>query len=407
MKFFIPEWDDLVSEDYDFWLDKARSDDRLYAHEIYPKPNYDGILVSRMKLEESSVKLKEIETRGASDYFRFNGPIFGDCGAWGYVKEDAPPFSTSEILSFYERAKVNLGVSIDHLAPNNDIDEASRRITLTLENAKKFYDQFHKGNYSFTPIGACQGYNVDSYLSSFKELVNIGYESIAIGGVARAQTRDLLKILKAINPTVKSKNIDLHLFGVARLDAIRTFKKLGVTSFDSASPLRTAWLGSKKNYRDTQWNGYSAIRLPFLSRTKKFETFIDHGIYSKDELLEIEEAMHMMLLSFDIYENRTPEEVAEAFVEFNREFLPSAPNRYDEYLETLQKKPWKSCPCVICQEVGIEVMIFRGNNRNRRRGFHNTYVFYNLLRKLLTDEDWNIPEQIDGTKQQRIDQFFM
>ena len=31
---------------------------------------------------------------------------------------------------------------------------------------------------------------------------------------------------------------------------------------------------------------------------------------------------------------------------------------------------------------GVEVAIFRGNNRNRRRGFHNTHVFYQLLSRL-------------------------
>lgn len=46
------------------------------------------------------------------------------------------------------------------------------------------------------------------------------------------------------------------------------------------------------------------------------------------------------------------------------------------YKELLQTKPWRDCPCPICNELGIEVAIFRGNNRNRRRGFHNTRRFY-------------------------------
>ena len=37
------------------------------------------------------------------------------------------------------------------------------------------------------------------------------------------------------------------------------------------------------------------------------------------------------------------------------------------------------CPCEVCKAAGVEVVIFRGNNRNRRRGFHNTYVFYRLF----------------------------
>jgi hypothetical protein len=33
------------------------------------------------------------------------------------------------------------------------------------------------------------------------------------------------------------------------------------------------------------------------------------------------------------------------------------------------------------------VVIFRGNNRNRRRGFHNTFVFYEAMKKILSGED--------------------
>lgn len=48
----------------------------------------------------------------------------------------------------------------------------------------------------------------------------------------------------------------------------------------------------------------------------------------------------------------------------------------DAYEKTLRNEPWRECSCPICSEYGIEVAIFRGNNRNRRRGFHNTRKFY-------------------------------
>ena len=51
----------------------------------------------------------------------------------------------------------------------------------------------------------------------------------------------------------------------------------------------------------------------------------------------------------------------------------------DRIRRTLEDRPWAKCPCDICRDVGVEVLIFRGNNRNRRRGFHNTFVFYQLL----------------------------
>ncbi|MGZ4107677.1 MAG: hypothetical protein ACXVDE_07380, partial [Tumebacillaceae bacterium] len=52
------------------------------------------------------------------------------------------------------------------------------------------------------------------------------------------------------------------------------------------------------------------------------------------------------------------------------------------YREVLEEKPWKQCGCEICEAVGIDVIIFRGNNRNRRRGFHNTHVYYKQLTQL-------------------------
>ena len=48
----------------------------------------------------------------------------------------------------------------------------------------------------------------------------------------------------------------------------------------------------------------------------------------------------------------------------------------DAYEELLRTRPWDECDCTICGRHGIDVAIFRGNNRNRRRGFHNTWRFY-------------------------------
>jgi hypothetical protein len=50
-----------------------------------------------------------------------------------------------------------------------------------------------------------------------------------------------------------------------------------------------------------------------------------------------------------------------------------------EYERTLEAGPWTECDCRICDGYGIEVAIFRGNNRNRRRGFHNTRRFYDQV----------------------------
>ncbi|WP_141211944.1 queuine tRNA-ribosyltransferase tRNA-guanine transglycosylase [Halorubrum sp. Eb13] len=50
-------------------------------------------------------------------------------------------------------------------------------------------------------------------------------------------------------------------------------------------------------------------------------------------------------------------------------------DKLDGYRETLKERPWERCSCPFCEKHGIQMCIFRGNNRNRRRGFHNMYRF--------------------------------
>ena len=53
-----------------------------------------------------------------------------------------------------------------------------------------------------------------------------------------------------------------------------------------------------------------------------------------------------------------------------------------QYEITLKDAPWEQCDCPVCKALGIDVVIFRGFNRNKRRGFHNTRVFYKQLLEL-------------------------
>ena len=49
--------------------------------------------------------------------------------------------------------------------------------------------------------------------------------------------------------------------------------------------------------------------------------------------------------------------------------------RRDGYRRVLTDMPWKHCRCEVCTTLGVHVMLFRGADRNRRRGFHNLHVF--------------------------------
>ena len=52
------------------------------------------------------------------------------------------------------------------------------------------------------------------------------------------------------------------------------------------------------------------------------------------------------------------------------------------YRATLGDRPWESCDCTICAGLGIEVVVFRGTERNKRRGFHNLHVLNRKVRRI-------------------------
>jgi hypothetical protein len=57
--------------------------------------------------------------------------------------------------------------------------------------------------------------------------------------------------------------------------------------------------------------------------------------------------------------------------------------RYERYREVLEDRPWDRCPCDICASLGHHVILFRGAERNRRRGLHNVWAFYRRLHREL------------------------
>jgi len=55
---------------------------------------------------------------------------------------------------------------------------------------------------------------------------------------------------------------------------------------------------------------------------------------------------------------------------------------FEKHNEVLKDRPWEKCGCPVCRDLGIDVVVFRGTARNKRRGFHNTWVLYhNILNK--------------------------
>jgi hypothetical protein len=392
MRYFVPDWDDRVDPDYDFLTERfalvrePHASD-LYAHEVFPDRIYDGILVSRMALGESGPKRIAVEHIGIRAYLRLPPSllVFGDSGAFGYLRDRLPRFGPDELVDYYARLGFDLGVSPDHAIVPEFADQRHFRYDLTLRNAEKFIQLHRANNYTFTPVGAIQGWDIASYVEAATALVAMGYDYLAIGGLARSRTSTIEKIVSTVVTSLPS-HVRLHVFGVSRPTLLAHFLALGVESVDSASPIRQAWLSSTDNYYAPD-RTYTAIRIPVVDQERsKIGTLINrsNASFSALQLAETE-----ALAAIRDYDRGTLglRATLRALADFDR-LLASrldgqrARQRFERYRQTLRDKPWQSCSCTVCRNLGVEIILFRGNNRNRRRGFHNLWLVQQRLASL-------------------------
>ncbi|ELY95132.1 queuine tRNA-ribosyltransferase tRNA-guanine transglycosylase [Natrialba hulunbeirensis JCM 10989] len=376
-------------------------------------------------------------------------------------------------------------------------DDAQFRYELTLRNAQEMYDLYQQQDYPFRLMVAIQGWNPDSYAAAAEDVLEIGYDYLGIGGVAGSPIHDVRTIVKGVGKTVKSferehnTRVDSHVFGFAKTEGFETIGRTGMTSFDSASMLRSAWTGGQ-NYRLDHDERYDAIRVRYPSSRDDLETAIETSLRGRGTLIalraydagdsirdaledwydfvaDVLPATQRYLREHrhdERFDKRLLRDVETAFredFEYGRELQASfsenlrgdlvkllrkddpddpvpfaeytallntatevleqfqeatsildsadAVSDYDrvwaivqeyatwigdddllaEYQETLRERPWEKCDCPICRKHSIEVCIFRGNDRNRRRGFHNTRRFYDEFEE-------NLPKILVATK---------
>ncbi|WP_129727930.1 tRNA-guanine transglycosylase DpdA [Ectobacillus funiculus] len=552
MKYFMPENNDRVDPNFNFITEEHTKDrdpfmDDVYAHEIYGVPNYDGVLISKVNIDESEMRKQRIlEVGGLRNFLRLpaNIPLYGDCGAFSYINKDKPPYQTEEILQYYSDFQFDIGVSIDHLVIGHiaqDVAKRNYRFDLTLENAKDFLVKHQSGGYQFKPSGIAQGWDPSSYHEAVKQLVEMGYRHISLGGLAYAKSEQILDVLIEVAPLLP-EYMEVHLFGAARLELLQTYYQLGVTSFDSTAFLKKAWGGaSGGNYFTKDQEKYAAVRIPQANTSKNpklkelvardigeisyfedmekkalnylrsyadgnvsmeetieavirydshYETLKEYKklykgqvekrnkhivanlkvtsqeleniawkiakgttskaavntaetilaksatwtpskilgwveeqiekqmrtIHKKEELSQFEEyswgdvSFHKFLfeniavvekyiedpflrimkdiaaLEVEVIEKEALTLLSSTLKEYfteNYETVCANNKLRPHYLRVLADQPWKKCNCEICRGIGVEVIIFRGNNRNRRRGFHNTHVFYEQFKEIM------------------------
>jgi hypothetical protein len=407
MKFFFPDSQDLVDPSFDFVTEKRndtriRQRDDLYAHEVFDSPPYDGMLVSKAIVEGTGSssgrytlgQQRRFFAEGVREFLRLPShlEVMGDCGAFSYVKDPTPPVTVEEVSRFYEEAGFDYGASVDHviLEYNADWDyslpgvdpvpdECHKRQEITIELAREFIQNAKKQNLRFKPLGVAQGWSPKSYAKAVSQLQKMGYKYIALGGMVPLKSAEIMQVLESVKPKLKT-DTSLHLFGVTRLDHIKRFAELGVVSFDSTSPLRQAFKDDRDNYYGKD-RTYVAIRVPQVDVNPKFKNKVMSGEVDQGKAFKLERECLEALRQFD--RRRFPRsDLIQLLHDYQQMFGADSKSHSADYEDLLRDRPWQECSCNVCKTLGINVVIFRGAERNRRRGFHNVFVTYQRLKKI-------------------------
>jgi hypothetical protein len=406
VQFFFPDSQDQIDPGFDFVAEerspfRVRQRDDRYAHEVLAQTPFDGILVSKTIVDGSTggagkysmPQRHRFYRMGVRRFFRLDEvggarlDAMGDCGAFSYVREEVPPYTPDEVIDFYEDGGFDLGLSVDHVVLGFDrLDDGSepspewvRRRELTVELAAEFLARHRARKSRFVPVGVAQGWSPASYALSVQALQRIGYRRIAMGGMAALQTVDILAALEAV-AAVRDPDVGLHLLGITRCEHLDAFSACGVTSFDSTSPFRQSFKDDRDNYYALD-RAYIALRVPQVDGNPRLKARIRAGRVNQAVAVEMEQRCLRLLRAYDAGEARLSDAV-DALARYE-EVWEGLPARVAGYEEFLSDAPWTRCPCGICEVAGVEVAIFRGSERNKRRGFHNLFVFRQRLERQL------------------------
>lgn len=411
--YFLPDWDDMLDVNFDFKKDKfshPERDQRIEKHcsqIMKPDRICDGILVSLAQHQRTTGVLKKFEPTDiqslAPESIREKYGLaedqwaFGDCGAFSYVNEERPTITVEQAISMYQLYGFDIGASVDHIPVPEIITEEGKqtlslqarqgRVTVTKNNAIEFIELHKERKCTFTPMGVMQGLTAQSYGDQLLEYIEMGYSHIALGGLVPRSDKDIVEIIEKTNKARKrlkpsvNEGLWIHLFGIFRPKIQDFIQASRISSFDSATYFRKAWLRSDQNYLGTDGEWYAAIRVPTTSDPRTIKR-LEKSRLPINVLQALEKAALKALHSYGKGRgslSSTLDAIA------NYDFLldrsdDHGSNLIEAYERTLRSRIWEKCPCSVCKELGINALIFRGYNRNKRRGAHNTRELFRKLK---------------------------
>jgi hypothetical protein len=357
----------------------------------------------------SEAQMMRFRREGARKFLRYplakfpDSMLVGDCGAFNYRNLPEPPYHPNDTAEFYADAGFTHGCSPDHVIfgfdeaglvrRSRDVPEdVRRRFEITQQNAVEFLKVSKKIGKGFTPMGVIQGWSAESMTDAALNLVKMGYHYLAIGGTVPLKIDQIQRVLSTLRSAIPSR-MRLHLLGFGKIEDLAVLERNKVNSFDTTSPLLRAFKDGKKNYWVRSLTGelsyYTAIRIPQATENNKLKQKACEGSLNQELARRLESAALEGVRGYAARKAGLEEcldAVMEYWVALNWDADPSMTRRSqaalrqrEVYSRTLSDRPWESCGCRVCREAGVEAVIFRTSNRNKRRGIHNLHIFHTHL----------------------------
>jgi len=200
---------------------------------------------------------------GIHSFMNFHRPIFTDCGGFQMLRDSfmhdravkgiefKDPFSGQKFLLTPEKImKIEMDIGADCVMMLDDVasyGSSKAEYERSVENTHRWgaeSKKYHNKKDQFL-YGIVQGgFYPDLRKKSAQFIDSLGFDGLAIGGVAIGETREEMYI--AINNAIPylDKSKPKHLLGVGSPDDIVDCVALGLDTFDSVFPTQTARHGT-------------------------------------------------------------------------------------------------------------------------------------------------------------------
>ena len=312
----------------------------------------------------------------------------GDCGAFTYVREEAPPYTVDEVIDFYEDCGFDAGLSLDHVILGFELDAAARATDLLppqwgatpradARTGRGVPSPASRAELRASSRSASRRAGAPSRTPTrSRALQRLGYERIALGGLVAQKTHEILAVLGSDRRGPRRRRPGCTCSASRAREQIPAFATLRRDELRQHVAVPPGVQGRPRQLLRRSTDAWIALRVPQVEGNAKLQRRIrageiDRPAGASTRAARARNARRIRSRRGDGRRRRSPRCASTRSSTTRRATAAGSTARCS------RPQPWKHCDCAVCRDAGIQVIIFRGTERNKRRGFHNLHVFAN------------------------------